>query len=58
VTDVTISTYTTGGSGGEDRLTENVTLHFQKMEGSYRQQLPDGSLGAPITWTIAGVGCR
>lgn len=58
LTDVTISSYATGGSGGEDRLTENVTLHFQKMEGSYRQQQLDGSLGAPITWTVAGVGCR
>jgi type VI secretion system secreted protein Hcp len=58
LSDVTISAYSTGGSGGEDRITENVTLHFQKMEGTYRQQLPDGSLGAPITWTVAGVGCR
>ncbi len=58
LSDVTISSYATGGSGGEDRLTENVTLHFQKMEGTYRQQQPDGSLGSPITWTVAGVGCR
>jgi type VI secretion system secreted protein Hcp len=58
LSDVTISAFQTGGSGGEDRLTENVTLHFQKMEGSYRQQQPDGSLGAPITWTVAGAGCR
>ena len=58
LTDVTISAYSTGGSGGEDRLTENVTLHFQKMEGTYRQQQQDGSLGPPITWTVAGTGCR
>lgn len=56
--DVTISSYSTGGSGGEDRLTENVTLHFQRMEGSYRQQQPDGSSGAPIVWVVAGSSCR
>ena len=58
LTEVTISAYSTGGSLGEDRLTENVTLHFQKMEGTYRQQQQDGSLGPPITWTVAGTGCR
>jgi type VI secretion system secreted protein Hcp len=58
LSDVTISSYSTGGSGGEDRLTENITLHFQKMEGAYRQQQLDGSLGSPITWVVAGVGCR
>lgn len=58
LTDISISSYSTGGSGGEDRITENVTLHFQKMEGTYRQQQADGTLGPPITWTVAGTGCR
>jgi len=58
LSDVTISSYSTGGSGGEDRLTENITLHFQRMEGAYRQQQPDGTLGAPITWVITGNSCR
>jgi type VI secretion system secreted protein Hcp len=58
LTDVSISSYSTGGSGGEDRLAENVTLHFQSMEGTYRQQLADGSLGTPITWIVAGSRCR
>jgi type VI secretion system secreted protein Hcp len=58
LSDITISSYSTGGSGGEDRLTENLTLHFLRMEGSYRQQQQDGSLGAPITWVISGNSCR
>lgn len=32
---VTVTSYSTGGSGGEDRLTENVTLKFQSMQGIY-----------------------
>ena len=31
-TDVIVSSVATGGSGGEDRLTENVTLNFAKFE--------------------------
>ena len=58
LSDVSISSYSTGGSGGEDRLTESLTLHFLRMEGSYRQQQPDGSLGAPIVWIVAGSRCR
>jgi type VI secretion system secreted protein Hcp len=48
--DVSVSSYQTGGSGGEDRLTENVTLHFQTMQGQY--QKGDGS--APITFELNG----
>ena len=55
---VSISSYATGGSGGEDRLTENISLHFLRMEGTYRQQQPDGSLGPPIVWVVAGSRCR
>jgi type VI secretion system secreted protein Hcp len=57
---VTISAYSTGGSGGEDRLTENVTLHFESMTGKYVKQKADGSADTPITWDISGssVGCR
>jgi len=50
---VTISSYQTGGSGGEDRLTENVVLHFDSMQGQYQQQKPDGSVGSPITFDIS-----
>ncbi|MGH7616640.1 MAG: Hcp family type VI secretion system effector [Gemmatimonadaceae bacterium] len=43
LTDVLVSSYSTGGSGGEDRLTENVTLNFAKVDYEYVQQKPDGS---------------
>jgi type VI secretion system secreted protein Hcp len=58
LTNVSISSYTTGGSGGEDRITENVTLHFQRMDGTYRRQNPDGSLAAPVQWVVANGSCR
>jgi type VI secretion system secreted protein Hcp len=47
MTDVLVSSVSTGGSGGEDRLTENVTFNFAKVEWCYATQLKDGSLGAP-----------
>ena len=47
---------TTGGSGGEDRLTENVTLNFETMDGVYKKQQPDGSLGPAIPWSIGASG--
>ena len=56
MSNVTVSSYSTGGSGGEDRLTENVTLHFESMTGVYHRQNPDGSAGPAVTFDIAG-GC-
>jgi len=44
--DLIIAAVTTGGSGGEDRLTENVTLNFAKFNVEYQEQKPDGS-GTP-----------
>ena len=57
---VTVAAYSTGGSGGEDRLTENVVLHFESMQGKYRRQDPKGGLGEEITFEIAAgaANCR
>jgi len=41
--DVIVTSISTGGSGGEDRLTENVTLNFGAFEYKYQPQKPDGS---------------
>lgn len=41
--DVIITSISTGGSGGEDRLTENVTLNFGHFHKQYIPQKPDGS---------------
>ena len=38
-----VSSLSTGGSGGEDRLTENVTLNFAKVKVDYQPQKKDGS---------------
>lgn len=40
---VLVTSLSTGGSGGEDRLTENVTLHFGKFKYSFQPQKDDGS---------------
>ena len=46
----------TGGSGGEDRLTENVTLNFAKVAVDYTGQDEKGKPKSPaqsMTWDIA-----
>jgi type VI secretion system secreted protein Hcp len=45
---VLISSISTGGSGGEDRLTENVTLNFAKYEVDYVPQNKDGTPGSAV----------
>ena len=46
----------TGGSGGEDRFTENVTLNFAKFKVTYTPQKADGTADAaigPVGWDIS-----
>jgi type VI secretion system secreted protein Hcp len=43
---VIVTSVSTGGSGGEDRLTENVSLNFAKVNFAYTPQAKDGSGGA------------
>jgi len=40
---VMITSYSTGGSGGEDKLTENITLNFAKVHVKYVPQKEDGT---------------
>lgn len=51
MTDLIITAVSTGGSGGEDRLTENVTLNFGKVKLDYKEQKQDGTAGATPTFT-------
>ena len=53
---VIVTSVSTGGSGGEDRLTENVSLNFAKLFLEYTKQEADGSGAAAIAfnWDIAG----
>jgi len=41
-----ITSVSTGGSGGEDRLTENVSINFATVEATYTPQKPDGGADA------------
>lgn len=41
--DIIVSNVHTGGSGGEDRLTETITLNFSKFKYEYTPQKADGS---------------
>lgn len=52
---VLVTSISTGGSGGEDRLTENVTLNFAEVHLDYVPQNEDGSGAAAIeyAWNIA-----
>ena len=54
LTDVLVSSLQTGGSGGEDRLTENVTLNFAKVKFAYFKQDKTGA-GAPAGETVYDV---
>ena len=49
-----ISSVSTGGSGGEDRITENVTLNFSEFKTEYVPQMADGSGDASVIvgWNI------
>ncbi len=55
MTQVLVTSLSTGGSGGEDRLTENVSLNFAKAEVTYKEQGKDGKAagGTPFKWDIA-----
>ena len=50
-----ISSVSTGGSGGEDRITENITLNFSEFKTEYVPQMADGSGDASVIvgWNIA-----
>jgi type VI secretion system secreted protein Hcp len=49
-----VTSVSTGGSGGEDRLTENVTLNFAKVHFTYTPQTKEGGKGTAqeYKWNI------
>lgn len=53
--EIIVTSVTMGGSGSEDRLTENISLNFSKFKFEYFTQEDTGSKGksAPLTWDIA-----
>lgn len=46
--DVIVTAFTTGGSGGQDRITENLTLNFGRYKFDYIPQKADGTGGAAL----------
>ncbi len=55
MTDVMVTSYQTGGGAGgnESQLIDHVVLNFSSIEGEYRPQKPDGTLGQPVVFNIA-----
>lgn len=51
LTEVLVTAVSSGGSGGEDRLTENVTLNFAKVKVQYVEQTVTGGAGAKPEFT-------
>lgn len=53
--EVLVTSVSTGGSGGEDRLTENVTLNFAKVAFDYFKQDAKGATASAgiFKWNIA-----
>jgi type VI secretion system secreted protein Hcp len=48
LSDVLVSTYQTGGAGGDVLPGDAVSLNFAKIQVEYKPQNPDGSLGSSI----------
>lgn len=55
MSDLIITSVSTGGSGGQDRLIENVSLNFAKVVVDYKEQTKEGGIGATpnMGWNIA-----
>lgn len=51
---VMVTSVSTGGSGGEDRLSENITLNFAHVDVKYKVQNDTGGVDAemPYQWDI------
>lgn len=52
--EIIVTSISTGGSGGQDRLTENVSLNFAKVKVKYIEQTAKGGEGAKpeMGWDI------
>lgn len=55
MSEVLVTSISQGGSGGEDRLTENVTLNFAKVKVEYVEQTAKGGTGdkPSMGWDIS-----
>ena len=55
IEEIIVTSISTGGSGGEDRLTENVSLNFAEVKVEYAQQAEKGGKAGSndYGWNIA-----
>ena len=55
MSEVIVTSVSAGGSGGQDRLTENVQLNFAKVKYEYKEQSKKGAKEGQgqFTWDIA-----
>lgn len=55
IEEIIVTHVSSGGTGSEDRLTENVSLNFAKFHAQYTEQTKEGSSGAQteVKWNIA-----
>jgi type VI secretion system secreted protein Hcp len=55
LTNVIVTSISSGGTAGDLKQIENITLNFAKIELTVRKANSDGTLGAPVTisWNIA-----
>lgn len=53
--DLIVTNVSTGGSAGEDRLTESITLNFSRVKVQYKEQTATGGVGdkPEMGWDIA-----
>jgi type VI secretion system secreted protein Hcp len=53
--DLIVTNVTPGGSTGEDRITENVSLNFARVKVQYKEQTATGGIGdkPEMGWDIA-----
>jgi type VI secretion system secreted protein Hcp len=53
--EILVTSVSTGGSGGEDKFTENVTFAFEEQETVYTEQTGTGAAGSParMKWNTA-----
>ena len=54
LTDILVTSVSTGGSGGEEQQTANVTLNYGQIQVDYTEQKADGSGGAAknFGWSV------
>lgn len=55
LTDMLVSSVSTGGSQGEEMLTESISLNFSQVKYEYRPQKADGSMEG---WKTAGFNVK